>query len=425
MPATVPGSTGTVDETEAVDDLSAGGPLRAETLDSDARADLERRTERWFVRRGLPHFISDYSATADIFTRASGFLLFVFVVELLNAIREDFDWWLNLLALLGAVLIAVLGLVGVNRMRGRSPFQRPDTIGPIELAAFVVVPALIPLVLNQLPAQALEVAITNVVILLVVFVVTSYGLVPMTRWAVGQMFHQIRNVTNLFVRSLPLLLLFTMFMFFNAEVWKITDDIPDLFFVIAMAILVVVGSLFVLMRFPRELRSMSRFASWSEIAELADGTPVAAVPVAGLADPPPMRSLKRRAKVNVGLVLFASQSIQILLVTAAIGLFYVAFGMFTIVQTTVEQWTGSDQLDEWARWTFGGYDLLLSGELVRTAIFIAAVAGLQFTVAALTDSTYRDEFYDEISQDIRQAIAVRDLYLERVVDGGDRTDVAA
>ena len=71
-----------------------------------------------------------------------------------------------------------------------------------------------------------------------------------------------------------------------------------------------------------------------------------------------------------------------------------------------------------ARWTFGGHDLLLSGELVRTAIFIAAVAGLQFTVAALTDSTYRDEFYDEITRDIRQAIAVRDLYLERVVDGG-------
>ena len=416
---TVPGTTGTVGETEPVDDpITSGGSGAGPTLDDVARADLERRTEKWFVRRGLPHFIADYSATSDIFTRASGFLLFVFVIELLNAIREDFDWWLNLLALLGAIVVAVLGLVGVNRMRGRPPFQRPDTIGPIELAAFVVVPALIPLLFNQLPGQALEVALGNLVILLIVFVVTSYGLVPMARWALGQMFHQFRNVTNLFVRSLPLLLLFTMFMFFNAEVWKITDDIPDLFFAIAMGILVVVGSLFVLMRFPRELRSMSEFGSWSEIAALSHGTPVETVAVEDLADPPPVRSLKRRAKVNVGLVLFASQAIQILLVTAAIGLFYVAFGMFTIVQTTVEQWTGSEQLDEYARWTFGGYDLLLSGELVRTAIFIAAVAGLQFTVAALTDSTYRDEFYDEISGDIRQAIAVRDVYLERVVDDG-------
>lgn len=411
-PRRVPGTTGTVGETEPVDDPIAAGPL-----DAPARAELERTTERWFVRRGLPHFINDYSATRDIFTRASGFLLFVFVVELLGAVNTTFDWWQNVLAMIGAAVIGVASLVGVNRKRGRPPFQRPDTIGPVELAVFVLAPALIPIVVGGFQAgQAFGVAVTNLAILLVVFVVTSYGLVAMTRWAVLQMVHQIRNVTNLFVRSLPLLLLFTMFMFFNAEVWKITDDIPELFFAVAIGILVLAGSAFVLMRFPRELRSMSRFASWAEIAARTDGTPMAGVGTEGLLDPPSPPPLTRRARVNVGLVLFASQAIQILLVTAAIGLFYVAFGMFTIVQTTVEQWTGSDDLDVWASWTFGGYDLLLSGELVRTAIFIAAVAGLQFTVAALTDSTYRDEFYDEISGDIRTAIAVRDLYLARVVD---------
>ena len=396
------------------------GAVAAPTLDDDARADLERRTERWFVRRGLPHFIDGYSATRDIFTRASGFLLFVFVLELLGALNTEFRWWQNVLALLGALAIGLVSLIGVNRMRGRPRFQRPDTIGTVELGVFVLAPALIPLVVGGFQArQAFGVAMTNLSILLVVFVVTSYGLVPMTRWAFGQVFHQIRNVTNLFVRSLPLLLLFTMFMFFNAEVWKITDDIPDLFFAIALGILVVVGSLFVLMRFPRELRELSKFESWTTVADLATGSPMAVVDIDGLADPPVVPALKRRARINVGLVLFASQATQILLVTAAIGLFYVAFGMFTIVQTTVEQWTGSENLDEWARWTLGDHDLLLSGELVRTAIFIAAVAGLQFTVAALTDSTYRDEFYDEISGDIRSAIAVRDLYLARVVGVAD------
>ncbi|WP_236445383.1 hypothetical protein, partial [Pseudomonas syringae] len=178
----------------------------------------------------------------------------------------------------------------------------------VELAVFVLAPALIPIVVGGFQAsQALLVAMTNVGILLVVFIVTSYGLVPMTRWAVVQMFSQIRNVTNLFVRSLPLLLLFTMFMFFNAEVWKITDDIPDLFFAIALGILVVVGSLFVLMRFPRELRELSRFTSWSDVEALAEGSPMVAVGVEGLADPPVVPGLNRRARLNVGLVLFASQ----------------------------------------------------------------------------------------------------------------------
>jgi hypothetical protein len=208
-----------------------------------------------------------------------------------------------------------------------------------------------------------------------------------------------------------------MFMFFNAEVWKIIDDLPNLFFAIAIGILVAVGSAFVLLRFPRELQAMSTFESWSDIAARAEGTPMAGVATSGLTEPPAVVRLGRRARVNVGLVLFASQAIQILLVTAAIGVFYVLFGMFTIVQTTVEQWTGSKELEEIARWNLGGHDLLLSNELVRTAIFIAAIAGLQFTIAALTDSTYRDEFYDEITRDVRQAIAVRDLYLARVVDG--------
>jgi len=386
------------------------------TTDDPSRVDLERRTERWFVRRGLPHFIDRYSATSDIFTRAVGVLTFVFIAELLNALREDFTWWQNSLAMLGAVAITVGGLVAVNRARGRRPFRRPDTIGPLELTGFVVIPALIPLLLNQLPGQALEVAVGNVVILAVVYIVTSYGLVPMTRWAIGQLVHQISNVTNLFVRSLPLLVLFTMFMFFNAELWKITDDLPDLFLWISLAMLVFVGSAFVLLRFPRELRSIAGFESWHDVTALADTTPVAGLGVDDLPDPPPAPRLSRRARLNVGLVLFASQSMQILLVTATIGLFYVAFGMFTVVPSTIEQWTGSDHLEVLASWTIGGNEVVLSRELVRTAVFIAAVAGLQFTVAALTDSTYREEFNDEVSHDIRQAFAVRTLYLARVVE---------
>ncbi len=394
-------------------------------LEPDARADLERATERWFVRRGLPHFIADYSATRDIFTRASGFLIVVFVIELLNALNEQFRWWQNLLALVGAVGIAALGLVGVNRVRGRRPFQRPDTIGTVELAAFVVVPAIIPYAVGGLQvAQAIDIALGNLFLLLVVFVVVGYGMVPMTRWAIVQMVKQARNVTNLFVRSLPLLLLFTMFMFFNAEVWKIIDDLPPLFLACSLGILVAVGSAFVLLRFPRELQAMSTFESWADIAARAEGTPVGEVDTGGLVEPPAVVRLGRRARVNVGLVLFASQSIQILLVTAAIGLFYVLFGMFTIVPSTVEQWTGSTHLEGIASWTLGGNELVVSGELVRTAIFIAAVAGLQFTVAALTDSTYRDEFYDEIVVDIRQAIAVRDLYLARIIEP-ERPEVPA
>jgi hypothetical protein len=312
------------------------------------------------------------------------------------------------------VAVTIGALVAVNRVRGRAPLQRPDTIGVPELSVFVVVPGLIPVVFSRQPGQGLEIAVGNLVLLGIVYLVTSYGLVPMMRWAGVQLVKQISNVTNLFVRSLPLLVVFTMFMFFNAELWKIADDIPMSFFAISLGLLVLVGSAFVVLRFPRELGALASFASWSEVATRTVDTPVRDVVLDGLADPPSPAGLNRRARANVALVLFTSQAFQILLVIAAITAFYVVFGAFTVVPSTVEQWTGSESIEQIARWSIGDNDVVLTWELVRTSVFVAAVAGLQFTVAALTDTTYRQEFHEELSGDIRQAFAVRAVYLARV-----------
>ena len=51
-------------------------------MDDRTRADLCGRTERWFVQRGLPHFIDEYRATTDVWTRAAPFLTLVFLAEL-------------------------------------------------------------------------------------------------------------------------------------------------------------------------------------------------------------------------------------------------------------------------------------------------------------------------------------------------------
>ena len=38
--------------------------------DEAAPDGVRRRTERWFVHQGLPHFIEGYNAGSDIFTRS-------------------------------------------------------------------------------------------------------------------------------------------------------------------------------------------------------------------------------------------------------------------------------------------------------------------------------------------------------------------
>ena len=375
--------------------------------------------ERWFVGRGLPHLIADYNAREDIFTRATPLLTVVFLAEVLVGINRRYEWWANALSLIAAVGIALGGIAVVNRLRGRRLLQRPDTIGGIELAGFVVVPALFALVAEQ-PDQAVAVVAFNLVFLAVVFVFTSYGVVPTAWWGLRHAAHQITSVVNLMARSLGLLLVFTMFMFVNAELWKVVDDLPEVLWWAAVGLLALVGSAFVAFRTPRELEGLSDLRSWHEVAVAVEDTPAAGIDLEGLVEPPAppeVPPLRRRERLNVALVFFVSQAVQILLVTAVIFVFYVVFGVIIINDTTLEQWTGSPSIDVLARWPVGDAEVLLTVELLATAGFVAAIAGLQFTVAALTDASYREEFLEGTLGELRESLAVRAAYRARLGAG--------
>ena len=45
--------------------------------------------ERRFRRAGVPLLTEDYSAREDIFTRALPFLVFAFLIQMLNGVREE------------------------------------------------------------------------------------------------------------------------------------------------------------------------------------------------------------------------------------------------------------------------------------------------------------------------------------------------
>ena len=49
--------------------------------------------------------------------------------------------------------------------------------------------------------------------------------------------------------------------------------------------------------------------------------------------------------------------------------------------------------------------------------FIGTVGGLQFLVTALTDSSYRDEFFGEVRGELREIFAVRKVYLAGLASG--------
>lgn len=343
----------------------------------------ELAAERWFIRAGLPHFTVHYTAADDVFTRVAPLLGLVFLGELAFAFNVHFAWWWNLLAFLLGLAAVLTGVAVLNRLRGRRAFQLPDDVGPVELLAFVVLPALVPLVSGQV-TQAGGVLVGNAVFLAVAYLVTSYGVVPMIGSAVRQTGRQVGDIANLMAKSLPLLLLFSVFMFINAETWTIAGNLPVPLMLISMGLLVVTGSFFVALRLPREVDRLTE----------AGGT----------------FPFRRRERMNIGLLLFVGQAVQIVLVTAVIGAFYAIFGLLIIGPDTVDQWTGHlpDRIGPTV--TLFGQDTYVSVELLATAGIVAAIAGLQFTVAALTDATYREEFQNEVTRELREAIARRQSY---------------
>jgi len=384
----------------------------------DPAPDAVAETERWFVARGIPHFIFQYSASRDVLTRAVPLLGLIFVVEVVGALNLEWPWWLNVLAALGGVAILVGGLAVGNRLRHRPALARPQRIGPPDLAVFVLVPPILPLVFGGQVRSAVLTAGFNIALVGGTYLVTSYGIVPMTRWGLGRSARQVGDLFNLLVRALPLLLLFVTFLFVNAEVWQVSASLTGPFFWVTVMLFVVIGVVFVVTRLPREIGDLATFESDDELRRLVAPTPASALTPRRPVTPAP--SLSRKEWGNVGLVVLFSQGLQIAFVAVLIGAFFVAFGLITMRVPTIEAWTGGSAhvLADWRLW---GQPVPLTEELLRVAGFLAAFSGLYFTVVALTDETYRREFYEDVVAEVHEVFAVRAVYLAAVLPPPDPT----
>jgi hypothetical protein len=376
--------------------------------------------ERWFIHHGLPHLIHDYRASTDVFTRALPFLVLVFMFNVLGAFSDRFTGWGQaLVALLSAGIILAVA-AGINVARHRRPFQMPDRVGTVELATFVVAPALPPLLFGTSPiTAAAAIIVGNIVVLALVYVVVSFGLVPTTAWAIRQSFTHLSQVFTLMGRALPFVLVFSAFLFLNAELWQVAQDFTPLSFWVTCGLLVFVAAVFISLRIPREISQIAQFDSWDQVCALANrsSSPLphyGAADLHGRCDPP----LSRADRVNVALVVLFNLGLQILLVSLAIGAFYVAFGVFAVRADTIVNWTSLDQLgadDVLVDVTLLNTRLVLTVELLRVVGFLMSFSALQFAVAAVTDATYREEFFDDVTDDVRQALAVRAIYLEDLI----------
>jgi len=369
----------------------------ADPLERDRRI---QELERDFRRTGLPLLSEDYSPTEDVFARAIPLLALVFVVEILGAINLEWSPGENVLAVVGGLAL-VLGAMGIlNVVRGRPFFSIPRKLGVPELTAFVVLPVVLPLVFGGQLESALVTGLANLALLGLIWLVVGFGVFSILRWTASRFVQLLGASLSLLVRALPLLLFFSLVTFFTNEYWQLFGQASDVTFYAGAGLFALITAIFLIVRLPESVQALER---GSELE----------VP------------LSRRQRVNVGLVVFIAQALQILFVGLAIWLFFMVFGALLVTPEIRVSWIGTPGR---ALFTvpFFGEQLEITKQLVRTAAGVASFSALYYAVASAVDSTYRDEFVERLTQNMQETFRERAEYLEliRVRNAGVASPVA-
>ncbi|HUV11338.1 MAG TPA: hypothetical protein VMX12_10200 [Acidimicrobiia bacterium] len=379
-------------------------------------AQATKATETWFIRRGLPHFVFQYAATRNVLPRLVPLVALVFVLEVaVVAPNRRYSALGSAAAVLGglAVLVGVWALVNV--LRGRHALRLPHEIGLLEVVVFVVGPSVVPLAFGGQWRSALATGAINAALLVSVVLVTSYGLVPMTRWVVEQGVHQARSVTGVLVRALPLMFLIVIVVFVNTEAWQVASDLHWPVLGIVCGLFLMVGAVFAFIRVPGQIGEIEA-GTWAERFDLASDSPAAPLVEhlgADLGEPP---RLSRREWRNVLLVVLVSEGILVAVVGLGMFAFFVVLGVFAITPGVIETWIGRAPDLLWSFRVFGE-DLAITGELLKVCTFLAAFSALQFTVSLVSSGDQQEEYLHQLRDELRDAFAVRAVYLVYVLEG--------
>jgi hypothetical protein len=354
-------------------------------VDGDGRRINE--LERGFRRDGLPNLIVGLTAQEDIFTRAAPFLVVVFVVEVVNASVSDAGWTKLLLALAGAVvLVGAFGLF--NLARGRRFFSIPLRVDFPELSGFVLIPAVLPVILDTDFGSGIATVVVNLAILALTYVVVGFGLFSIVRWATVRLFAQLAASVTVLVRAVPVLLFFSLVTFFTTEIWQAFTATGPVRYWTAISMFVLLGLVFLSVRLPTVVREVQ--------ADSNVGVP-----------------LRRRERLNLAAVALISQSLQVLFVGLAVWLFYVVLGALLVAADVRADWLTHPEHVVWVINWFGER-IRITTELLRVSTGVAAFAGLYYAVTIMFDAAYRDQFVDALTAELRDTFARRSEYLDLI-----------
>ncbi len=312
-------------------------------------------TEVWFVRHGLPYFVPSERAAAREALQPRKILPLVLVVGLAAAAVAVALAWVSSDFSFAPAMLTLIGVVA---------------------AAF--------------------------------YAITALRARPILTWAAAHTFNSLRQLLPMVTRALPLLLIFVTFLFISTEVWQVASHLDGGVLWLTVLMFAALAVVFLLVRLPEELDRADYEVDEARLRAACRRTPLADEVDRLVGEEGELRLVDSHVsgyeRSNLVLVLLVAQGVQVVLLAAAVFVFFLVFGAIAMNDTVIQSWVGepTHHLPGLAN---------LSVELVQVAVFLAAFSGLYFTVVVVTDETYRDQFFTGVMGELDRAVCVRAAYL--------------
>ena len=312
--------------------------------------------EAWFLAHGLPYFVAEERAAARAGLRGRRLATLALVVVLLGA--------------------AVGGLAWAS--------ETSYAAGP-----------------------ALWLTVTGLAVLW--YAATALHARPILGFALSRTLGSVRFLVPMASRAIPLLLVFVTFLFVNAEAWEMTTNLPFGQLWVTVLLMFGLAVLFLLVRLPEEVDRVDDEVDDAFVIRACAGTPleqasreVAADPDI---DPQEHAQVSGFERWNLILVLLVIQSVQVLLLSVTVFVFFMLFGSLVMETETQLSWTGRDAIPA------APFLPHVSLSLMKVSLFLASFSGFYFTVSAVTDDTYRRQFFSVVESQLERAVGMRAVYL--------------
>jgi hypothetical protein len=369
-----------------------------------------RAVESWLRRRGLPMAVRhDRSVLQRSVPALVCLLLFDVAVYADNLVFGESEGG----AIIAAAFVPNLVLAWLAARLIRRAAQQTQRV--LTWSVFALVVVVEPAVSLLSGSSWWDPVLWPWLPVLTVVGIVYFGVVSILGWALRIAVRRFAGFGGLTSRALPLLMLFTLFGFFTAEIWQAIDALAPretgrdrLWLVIAL--FVVLTSLFLISVLRDEALAMVdrlRALDLSEYAPQLRKTPLEGLLCTATA----RRPLSMRERLNLGLVLYLGHALQAFAFSAVVFVFFVSFGSIAIDPSVVEAWvehpptTGSLFALPLPPW------LPVPDELIKVSLFLAAFSGMYFAAHMARDETYRSCFFEPFVTEVAISLAARDLYL--------------